>query len=254
MTLFIKVKTNIWKFNYGNIPISNSRVNRGEKGWTKQIEPTNLFNQTAADVLCQLLKQQDIELFDGIIWFKSTLKTLTQSDKVKELVKYFLYLEISEGYKEPIRITNERYGDPHEILSAYRKETKDWTIVKAGDAGEFRWFFNFLIKCRSLVSKRQKISLINNSGVIFMLLAKLSTFMQDRWNRKVNTIRHVKVRERNFSDKIYLVDKETFLEIDPLFSGDAVSWYTGKPEKYDQTDRKQNLKIYRRIIISEAVS
>ena len=49
--------------------MDNSRLNRGEKICTKQAEPTNLFNQTAADLLCQLLRQQaapelDIEVFD----------------------------------------------------------------------------------------------------------------------------------------------------------------------------------------------
>ena len=66
---FINVKANVPKFNYENIPSDNSRVNRGEKSYTKQTEPTNLFNQTATDVFCQILKQQaapevDIEVFD----------------------------------------------------------------------------------------------------------------------------------------------------------------------------------------------
>ena len=78
---------------------------------------------------------------------------------------------------------NERYGDPRKILAAYRKEIKDWLIVKAGAAGGFRQFFNFLIKCRSLVSNRQTSPLIDSSDVTCMLLAKLPTYMQNRWNK-----------------------------------------------------------------------
>ena len=41
---FVNIKKNAPKFNYEEIPIDNSRVNRGEKSCTKQAEPTNLFN------------------------------------------------------------------------------------------------------------------------------------------------------------------------------------------------------------------
>ena len=63
------IKANAPKFNYEDIALDNSRLNRGEKICTKQAEPTNLFNQTAADLLCQLLRQQaapelDIEVSD----------------------------------------------------------------------------------------------------------------------------------------------------------------------------------------------
>ena len=103
---------------------------------------------------------------------------------------------------------NERYWDPYKILTAYRKEMKDWPIVKAGDAGRFRRFFNFLIKCHSLASNRQTSPLTNNPDVICMLLAKLPTYMQDRWNRKVYTIRHTEGREGELSDLIDLLIKK----------------------------------------------
>ena len=41
---FVNIKKNAPKFNYEEIAIDNSRVNRGEKSCTKQAEPTNLFN------------------------------------------------------------------------------------------------------------------------------------------------------------------------------------------------------------------
>ena len=65
--------------------------------------------------------------------FKYLIKNA--SGEVKELVKNCLYLPASEGYKEAIRMVNKRYGDPQKILAAYRKEIKDWPIMKAGDAG-----------------------------------------------------------------------------------------------------------------------
>ena len=108
-------------------------------------------------------------------------------------------------------------------LAACRKKINGWSIVKAGDAGGFRRFFNFLIKCCSLVSNRQTSHLIDSPHVIYMLLAKLPTYMQDNWNRKVYTIRYTEGRERQLSDLIDLVDKETVLVNDPLLSRGAVS-------------------------------
>ena len=99
----------------------------------------HLFNQTATDALCQLLRQQaapevDIEAFDRNLlnfkYFLSLFKEVVEmkvddprgrltclikymSGEAKELVKNCLHLPASEGYKEAIRMMNEGYGDPH---------------------------------------------------------------------------------------------------------------------------------------------
>ena len=99
----------------------------------------HLFNQTATDALCQLLRQQaapevDIEAFDRNLlnfkYFLSLFKEVVEmkvddrrgrltclikymSGEAKELVKNCLYLPASEDYKEAIRMMNEGYGDPH---------------------------------------------------------------------------------------------------------------------------------------------
>ena len=76
-----------------------------------------------------------------------------------------------------MRILHNRYGDPHKILAVYRKEIKEWSAVKAGDAAGFRRFFNFLVKCKSLLSENKMNILINNPGVICMLLSKLPIYL-----------------------------------------------------------------------------
>ena len=81
----------------------------------------------------------------------------------------------------------------------------------------FRRFFNSLIKCCSLVSNRQTSPLIDNPDVICMLLAKLPTYIQDRWNKMVYSISHTEGREGHLPELIDLVDKETVWENDPFF-------------------------------------
>ena len=53
---------------------------------------------------------------------------------------------------------NERYGDPRKILAAYRKEIKDWLIVKAGAAGGFRPCYG----CLSFISKVHNAKICKN--------------------------------------------------------------------------------------------
>ena len=79
-----------------------------------------------------------------------------------------------------MKILNNKYGDSRKILSASRKEIKEWPAVKEGDAAGFRRFFNFLVKCKSLLSENNINALINNPNVICMILLKLATYLQDR--------------------------------------------------------------------------
>ena len=79
-----------------------------------------------------------------------------------------------------MKILNNKYGNPRKILSAGRKEIKKWPTVKEGNAAGFRRFFNFLVKCKSLLSENKMNALINNPNVICMILSKLATYLQDR--------------------------------------------------------------------------
>ena len=115
--------------------------------------------------------------------------------EAKDLVKNCIYLPSEQEYREAMRILHNRYGDPHKILAVYRKEIKEWPAVKASDAAGFRRFFNFLVKCKSLLSENKMNILINNPDVICMLLSKLPIYLQDRWNRKVYKLRCSDERE-----------------------------------------------------------
>ena len=60
----------------------------------------------------------------------------------------------------------------------------------------------------------------------------------------VYSISHTEGREGHLPELIDLVDKETVWENDPLFSRDAVSQYTSKPDKYDRAHRRKKLQTY----------
>ena len=70
--------------------------------------------------------------------------------EAKEIVKNCIQLPPGLGYKTAKRLLIERFGDPHRISAAYRKQIKRWPQIKAGDADAYRKFQNFLIKCDNI--------------------------------------------------------------------------------------------------------
>ena len=78
--------------------------------------------------------------------------------EAKELIKHCIKLPHDKGYKYAKSLLEKTYGNPHKILSSFRKEVKDWPQVKFVDAKAFCKFFNSLLKCES-------VSLIINTGM-----------------------------------------------------------------------------------------
>ena len=88
-----------------------------------------------------------------------------------------------KGYKIEKMFLEKRYGDPHRLLVSYRKEIKEWSQIRMGDAIEFRKFSNFLTKCQN-VTPRNNWNASDNPDIC-MLLSELPGSLKDRWNRMV---------------------------------------------------------------------
>ena len=91
--------------------------------------------------------------------------------EAKEIAKKCIQLPAEVGYKTAKRLLNERFGDPHRITAAYRKEIKQWPQIKAGDADGYRKFQNFLVKCKN-IHDLQPWNVLNTPDIICMLLSK----------------------------------------------------------------------------------
>ena len=55
----------------------------------------------------------------------------------KELIKHCIQLPHDRGYQTAVTLLEKTYGNPHKILSSYRREVKDWPQIKFGDAKAF---------------------------------------------------------------------------------------------------------------------
>ena len=217
-------------------------------------------------MLYQLVKEQsapsvDIEVFDGnplhYTYFRSMFREAVEkrikdpqgkftqlinltSREAKELVKPFIHDRQQCGFANAMRLLEKQYGNPHKLLASYRKEIKQMTKIKPGDAATYRRLFNFLIKCQSLEYGSQNP--LDTPDVICMILAKIPGYLQNRWNRNVQKIRKVQMREPGL---INLTNEDEMnLVNDPLFSREAVGQYEEKPLKQQSRSTKHKFQTY----------
>ena len=133
------------------------------------------------------------------------------------MIKDFLQELSYIGYTHAQDLLRQSYGDQHSLASC-RKEVRNWPNLTFGDAKRFRLFFNFFVKCDG-VTKVHNWNAINTPDVICMLVSKLPSVLIDIQNRIAYNIQKKKHEcEPNLSDPIELVDQETTLVYDPVFS------------------------------------
>ena len=167
-----------------------------------------------SQMMCNLLHHQsapnvEIETFTGnpldYHYFKSVFKEALEykiddphgrlvrllkytEGEARETVKHCIQQPVDTGYDRAKLLLEQHYGDPHRILAAYRKEIKGWPSLKPGDSSAYRKFYNFLIKCESIMSQ-QRWNSLNSPDILCTLTSKLPGNARDKWNRKVLSIR-----------------------------------------------------------------
>ena len=214
------------------------------------------------NMLYQLVKEQsapsiDIEVFDGnplhYTYFRSMFREAVEkkikdpqgkltrlinltSGEAKELVKPFIHDRPECGFANAMGLLEKQYGNPHKLLASYRKEIKQMTKIKPGNEAAYRRLFNFLIKCQSLEYGSQNP--LDTPDVICMILAKIPGYLQDRWNRNVQKIRKVQMREPGLIDLTNFIEDEMVLVNDPLFSREVVGQYEEKSLKQQSRSTK----------------
>ena len=180
-----------------------------------------------SDILYKLLQQQVlsevyIEYFDGnplnYHYFMALLSEVVETTiddprgklrrlikhtmgEPKQLIKHGFQLPHDRGYQTAVTLLEKTYGDPHKILSSYRREVKEWPQIKFGDAKAFRKFYNFLLKCECISGSQQR-NAVDTPEMLCMLIAKLPGGLTDRWNRNAQAIRKGHLREPDFQDFI----------------------------------------------------
>ena len=202
-----------------------------------------------AATLYGLLNQQnapnvDIDVFDGdpmeYQYFMATFREVGEkriadpmgrltrlikytSGEAKELIRHCIQLPPNVCYKEAKALLTKEYGDSYRISAAYMKELRRWPQVKYADALSFRTFYRFLVKCQSSMKAGPHLQALNTPEILQILQSKLPGNLQERWNRKVFGLKRDELRAAEFIDFVNLIEEETRLVNDPLYSREALS-------------------------------
>ena len=163
--------------------------------------------------------------------------------EARELVIDFLHDRPDVGYTNAMNLLEKQYGDPHRLLASYRREIKQMSKIKSGDAVAFRRLFNFLIKCQTMSYSTSKNPL-DSPDVICMILSKVPGHLQERWNRNALRIRRTETREPELLDLTNFIEDEMILVNDPLFSREAVGQYDEKPPRPQKFQKHQKIHTY----------
>ena len=129
------------------------------------------------------------------------------------MIKHCIHQPANIGYKNPRSLLEQKYGNPHSILVAYRKEIKMWPQLKPADGAAFQKLHNFLIKCES-ATYGQTLNALDKPEMC-LVLSKRPGYTRERWNRSVMSIWRRYSREPDFADLIHFVDDEANLVNDP---------------------------------------
>ena len=142
------------------------------------------------------------------------------SGEANDLIQCCVY-RVGDSYEYAKSLLKRKYGDPHRIMIAYRKQLQSWEIIKPGDSSAFGKFHSFLLKCGSLI-KSHLWNSFDTADNLCVIASKLPSNCRDKWNRKVIDIRKKFLREPSFNDLLLFVENEVTVASDPLFSREAL--------------------------------
>ena len=120
------------------------------------------------------------------------------------MVKHCIQQPVPVGYKNARSLLEEKYGNLHYALAAYRKELKSWPQPKPADGTTYKKLYNFLLKCES-ACYGQNWNTIDISEMMCLVLSKLLGSSREKWNRTVFNIRRRHLREPDFAALIHFV-------------------------------------------------
>ena len=122
----------------------------------------------------------------------------------KEMIKHCIQHPTNIGYKNARSLLEQKYGNPHSIIAAYRKEIKIWPQLKPADDAAFKKLHISLLKCES-VTNGQTWNALDTPEVMCLVLSNLPGHTRERWSKSDMSIRRRYSREPDFAEPLLLV-------------------------------------------------
>ena len=131
-----------------------------------------LWKQSVPDVDIQTFAGDPLEYHSFMSSFREVVECKTDDphgrlvqllkftdEEPKETIRHCIQQPSEIRHRLAKSLLEDHYGNPHQILAAYRKEIKSWTLLKPEDSIAYSKFYNFSIKCGSIMSCQQWNSL-----------------------------------------------------------------------------------------------
>ena len=88
------------------------------------------------------------------------------------MIKHYIQQPESVDYKNARSLLEEKYGNPHYIVTAYQKGIKSWPELKPADGTAYGRFYNLILKCES-ATYGQNWNTVDNPKMMCLVLSKL---------------------------------------------------------------------------------
>ena len=122
-------------------------------------------------------------------------------EEPKKMIKHSIKQPENTGYKNARSLLEQKNGNPHSIIAAYRKDIKEWPQLKPADGAAFPKLYNFLIK-NEIATYAQTWNALDTSVMMYLVLSKLPGHTRKTWNRSVMSIRRRYSRDIVFKRSI----------------------------------------------------
>ena len=154
-------------------------------------------------------------------------RALTDTDKLNLLSRYlrgeaytaiqgYLFLSLSEAFKESYKLLNERYGDNFVIANTFKDRLKSWPKFGATDTTGLRNFVDFLRQCNTAKRNIQALKCLDDESENIELMKKLPPWLGRQWRRKVSAHREAIGEFPAFEEFIDFLAQEHKIADDPL--------------------------------------
>ena len=149
----------------------------------------------------------------------------------RDIVRGCLYLP-SGGYQQARYLLQKRYGDPEKVADTFVDRILSWPVVKADDVAGMDRFALELRTCLNAVQGLlPESNELDHSKTLKRLLEKVPYHIQERWRRKVDSLKEIERRGAKFRDLVLFIEVEARIGSNASFGRQAFKREAPRAEK-----------------------
>ena len=210
------------------------------EAFSEVLNQSRQSNQSVVDAL--QMPQGDIDKFDGdpmkyhtfIQAFRTNVdnRAVDAATKLnclhrhliglaKTTVEYTNAMDPEGGYKEALKVLEDRFGNRFRIGQAWVQKIMERSPVKGYT--DLREFADLLRNCQQTMKAMKAESRIDNPQTLQIIWLKLPSYLQDRWTREDLRLQRDENRESSLEDMIKLIARAAEEANHPIYGKGVLS-------------------------------